>query len=131
MYSFIHSQSSFLFLPSYPFSSLPTPPPPSPFPFLFMCVCFVISCLRAHDRARLRLAAACGLLKVATSSVHSEFITQRIFQRLALMMQVGICRFLLFLLLILQCLSRMLFDQGLLENNHCEWPCVMCLHATG
>ena len=47
--------------------------------------------IRAHDRSRLRLAAACGLLKLAKSSVHRDFITLPILQKLALTAQVCLC----------------------------------------
>lgn len=45
-------------------------------------------CFSAHDRSRLRLAAACGLLKLAQNTHYHDLITQEQFQRLALSIQV-------------------------------------------
>lgn len=52
---------------------------------------FVLTCpplCRACDRSRLRIAAACGLVKLAKSSAIREFISVPIFQTLALVVQV-------------------------------------------
>lgn len=49
----------------------------------------LLSHVRAHDRSRLRLAAGCALLKLAKCSVYRDMISYPIFQRLALVVQVG------------------------------------------
>ena len=47
-----------------------------------------VSVSSAHDRSRLRLAASCGLLKLAQSSHYHDLISPSQFQRLALCIQV-------------------------------------------
>jgi len=48
--------------------------------------------ISAPDRSRLRLVAACGLLKLAQSSHYQELISVEQFQRLALTVQVRVCK---------------------------------------
>ena len=44
----------------------------------------------AADCSRLRLAAACGIIKIAQEPLCIEFITLEIFQKLSLVMQVRV-----------------------------------------
>ena len=52
------------------------------------CSCSLTAVWRAADCSRLRLAAACGMIKIAQEPHYIEYITLENFQRLSLVMQV-------------------------------------------
>ena len=57
----------------------------------YIVYCYLVFSCSAPDRSRMRLAAACGMLKLACNSVYTECITIDQFLQLALVMQVRPC----------------------------------------
>ena len=58
---------------------------------VILCVCARVCVCRSHDRSRLRLAAACGILSLARCGCYKTFISHSVFQTLALTVQVWRC----------------------------------------